>query len=267
MHTQSKYTLQLLRWAIVCTGLIFMTSCAVVRQDQVGVKRKLGRLTGRTIPPGVTLINPFTTTVLRLPNRTVNLEVELDLPSKEGLTIRAEVSILYHIDPTQVVKIISNSGLNYERTVILPVFRSAVADVSSRFFAKDMHTAQRAVIETEVQEHMSRVLSDRGFIVESVLMKRVQLPEGLSRAIEEKLQAEQESQRMEFILTREKLEAERRKIEAAGVRDAQRIINEGLTPLIIQYMSIEALRELSKSSNAKTIFIDSKSPFLINPDQ
>ncbi|WP_051295965.1 prohibitin family protein [Eisenibacter elegans] len=244
-----------------------MTSCAVVRQDQVGVKRKLGRLTGRIISPGVTLINPFTTTVLRLPNRTVNLEVELDLPSKEGLTIRAEVSILYHIDPTQAVKIVTNSGLNYERTVILPVFRSAVADVSSRFFAKDMHTAQRAVIEIEVQEHMSRVLSERGFIIESVLMKRVQLPAGLSRAIEEKLQAEQESQRMEFILTREKLEAERRKIEAAGVRDAQRIINEGLTPLIIQYMSIEALRELSKSNNTKTIFIDSKSPFLINPER
>lgn len=244
-----------------------MTNCAVIRQDQIGVKRKFGKISDAILQPGLRGINPFSTTILRLPTRTVNLEVRLDLPSKEGLTIQCEISILYRVIPEQAPKILAQSGENYENVLILPVFRSASADVSARFFAKDMHSSQRAVIENEVREQMMKILESRGFIIESVLMKSVRLPQGLSKAIEEKLQAEQEAQRMEFILNRERQEAERRKIEAQGIRDAQKIISEGLNPLIIQFKSIEAFKELANSPNTKVIISDGKTPMLINQNQ
>jgi regulator of protease activity HflC (stomatin/prohibitin superfamily) len=245
---------------------VFMTSCAVVRQDQIGVRRKFGKISNTILQPGMSSINPFATTIIRLPSRTVNLEVRLDLPSKEGLTIQSEISILYRIVPEEAPKILRQAGINYENVLILPVFRSASADVTARFFAKDMHSSQRAVIEQAIVEQMMKILEPRGFIIESVLMKSVRLPEGLSKAIEEKLQAEQQAQRMEFILNRERQEAERIKIQAEGIRDAQRIISESLSPMIIQFKSIEAFKELTNSPNSKVIITDGRTPLLINTE-
>ncbi len=110
---------------------------------------------------------------------------------------------------------------------------------------------------------MTERLEGRGIIIESVLMKSIKLPDGLSRAIEDKLEAEQRAQQMEFILDRERQEAQRKKVEAEGVRDAQMIITEGLNPMIIQFMSIEAFEKLAESDNTKVIITDGKSPFLI----
>jgi regulator of protease activity HflC (stomatin/prohibitin superfamily) len=114
---------------------------------------------------------------------------------------------------------------------------------------------------------MSEVLAERGFIIEEVLLKSIELPKELSMAIERKLKAEQESMEMEFILQIEKQEAERRRIEAEGNRDAQKILSEGLNEAIIKLRSIEAFRELSKSPNAKIIITDGKTPFLIQEDK
>lgn len=251
---------------LILFASILLSSCAIVRQDQIGVRRKFGKISDTILQPGMSSINPFSTTVIRLPSRTVNLEVRLDLPSKEGLTIQSEISILYRIVPAEAPKILKQAGINYEDVLILPVFRSASADVTARFFAKDMHSSQRAVIEQAIVEQMMNILEPRGFIIESVLMKSVRLPEGLSKAIEEKLQAEQDAQRMEFILNREKQEAERIKIQAEGIRDAQRIISESLTPMIIQFKSIEAFKELSNTPNSKIIITDGKAPMLINTE-
>jgi len=109
-------------------------------------------------------------------------------------------------------------------------------------------------------------LEGRGITIEAVLMKSIQLPASLATAIEAKLAAEQEAQRMEFVLQSEKLEADRKKIDAIGVRDAQKIITEGLNPMILQFKSIEAFKELSKSNNAKVIITDGKLPMLINDE-
>ncbi len=249
--------------AIVAIGAI-LSSCVTIRQDEIGVKRTFGKLQKRVSNPGLTFFNPFTTTVIKVPTRTVNLEVRMNIPSKEGLNITAELSILYRVKGKMATSVLENIGVNYEQSVILPVFRSAISDVSARFFAKDMHTGRRAEIEKEVQEHMQRLLEDRGFEIEAVLMKSIRLPDRLNQAIEEKLQAEQDAQRMEFVLDREKREAERLKIQAEGIRDAQRIITEGLNPLIIQFRSLEVMQELAKSPNTKIIITDGKTPYLIN---
>nr|MBI1231568.1 prohibitin family protein [Cytophagales bacterium] len=246
--------------------MVVMASCApgVVRQGEVGVKRKFGRLSEHTYGPGMYFYNPVFAKFIKAPIRTNNLEVFLNLPSREGLTIQSEISILYRIDDAALPKIITEVGVNYEEDMILPVFRSAAADISARFIAQDMHTAKRATIEQAIQERMVEVLEDRGFVIESVLMKSIRMPAGLSRAIEDKLTADQEAQRMEFVLQREEMEAKRRRIEAEGKRDAQKIIAEGLTKEIIELRSLETLSDLATSPSTKIIISDGKTPYFIS---
>ena len=250
---------------ILCLSAL-MTSCAVIRPGDVGIKRTLGKLKGKTKTQGVIFFNPFTSTIVRIPIRTVNKEIRLNLPSKEGLNVQAEISILYHIEEDKVSEIISTVGRKYEQTLILSTFRSASADVCARFFAKDMHSGQRGIIEKEIKTQMSKLLDGRGFVIEAVLLKSITLPQGLYAAIEAKLRAEQEAQQMTFILQREEKEADRKRIEAQGIRDAQLIIKEGITDENIKWKSLEVLKEISMSPNAKLILTDGKTPVLINGD-
>lgn len=250
-------------WSILA---LFLSSCAVVRPGSVGVKSTLGKLKPKVYEPGIVGVNPFVSRIIRVPTRTVNLEVRLNLPSKEGLNVNSEISILYHIESSKAPELIATVGEDYEDVMILSVFRSAAADVCSRFLAKDMHSGQRSVIEHQIRHHMDSLLVDRGFIIESVLLKSISLPPGLYDAIEGKLEAEQLAQRMEFELQREKLEAQRKKIEAQGVRDAQQVLAEGLSPEIIKWRSLEVLEKLASSPNAKLIITDGDAPVLINED-
>lgn len=250
---------------ILCLSAL-MTSCAVIRPGDVGIKRTLGKLKGKTKTQGIIFFNPFTSTIVRVPIRTVNKEIRLNLPSKEGLNVQAEISILYHIEEDKVSEIISTVGRKYEQTLILSTFRSASADVCARFFAKDMHSGQRGIIEKEIKTQMSKLLDGRGFVIEAVLLKSITLPQGLYAAIEAKLRAEQEAQQMTFILQREEKEADRKRIEAQGIRDAQLIIKEGITDENIKWKSLEVLKEISMSPNAKLILTDGKTPVLINGD-
>ncbi len=246
---------------------VVLSSCSIVRQGEVGIKRRMGKLGNKPISPGPVAYNPFTTRIIKVPTRTVNVEINSNLPSKEGLNVGSVISILYKIDPAYAPSVVENIGMNYEDVLITSVFRSAAADVCSRFFAKDMHTAQRAVIEQEISAQMRSILKNRGFEIEAVLLKTIQLPAGLARAVEEKLEAEQDAQRMEFLLQREKLEAQRKLVEAQGIRDAQKVITEGLNAQILQWQSIEAFKELSKSPNTKIIMTNGSTPFLIEPNK
>ena len=153
-----------------------------------------------------------------------------------------------------------------ERILILSTFRSAAADVCAQFYAKDMHSGKRSEIEAEIKETMTKLLEGRGVIIEAILLKSISLPSGLYSAIEAKLKAEQAAQQMEFVLDRERKEAERKKVEAEGIRDAELIIKEGITDENIEWKSLEVFRELSKSNNAKIIITDGTTPMIINND-
>jgi regulator of protease activity HflC (stomatin/prohibitin superfamily) len=246
-------------------GSFFLTSCAVVRQNELGVKRRNGVVNETVKGPGMYGVGPFSK-MIKIPVSTINLAINADLPTKEGLTVLSEMSILYRIDQANAVNLLKNVGENYESVLIQPVFRSVVRDVSARFMAKDLHTAERATIEKTIQQDMDKYLAKRGILIEGVLLKSVKLPKELTMAIEERLRAEQEAFRMQFVLDRERQEAERRKLEAEGIRDAQAIISEGLNPLLIQWRSIEAFKELSKSTNSKIIITDGRTPMLIQPN-
>jgi prohibitin 1 len=258
-----SHSLSLRATALTVCLMVLLSGCAIIRPGEVGIKVTLGKIKDKIHQPGVVGYNPFVSQVQRMPTRTVNREVKLNLPSKEGLNVSAEISILYHIMPEEAAKVLAGVGKDYEEVLILSVFRSAAADVSARFMAKELHSGQRAVIEEEIRGHMDSIVAHRGFKIESVLLKSIGLPPGLYSAIENKLEAEQIVKRKEFELQQEEVEAARKRIEAAGVRDAQKILSEGLTPSIIQWRSLEVLQQLSSSPNTKTIITDGKAPVLI----
>jgi regulator of protease activity HflC (stomatin/prohibitin superfamily) len=272
--------------------MVIVNSCTIVTPSQVGVKTTLGKIKGKIRQPGPVFYNPFISKVMTINVRTMNLMIKENLPSKEGLTILSESSILYHIEPDDVQKIIRETGLSFEENIIMPVFRSAASDVCSRYYAKDMHSAKRSEIESEIQKRLSEVCGPKGFVIESVLLKSITLPDGLTKSIESKLEAEQEALRMEFVLERQKKEVERQiieiegqkktniiqaearaestKIEAEGNAKAIEIeakankvandmLNSSLTPNILKLNQIEAFEKLSTSPNAKTIITDGKS--------
>jgi prohibitin 1 len=275
--------------------ILLFSSCAVIHQDEVAVKRTLGKLNDNVYHSGATLFNPFISRMIRVPLNTINLEINVGLPSKEGLTVQSEISILYRVKTSEVHNILQNTGLNYQGVLILPVFRSASADVCSEFDAKDMHSAKRAAIEHKIKDRMMQVLEPKGFIIESVLLKSITLPQGLYKAIEEKLEAEQDAQRMEFLKEKEKREAERKVLQAEGDKNSKIIAAEGqkrifeleaegranaikteadanakanamleksLTPQILKFKQIDAFRSLSTSPNTKTIITDGKTPLI-----
>lgn len=248
----------------VSLTVLFLSSCAIIRPGEVGMKQRVGKIQPKVTKGGMIVFNPFISKVIKIPVRTINREVTIDLPSKEGLTIRSQISILYRIKANMAQKVVEDIGLNYDM-IITSVFRSAASDVCANFYAKDMHSGFRDSIERKVANKMNYILGDKGFEIEAVLLKSITLPPGLARAIEEKLEAEQQAQRMEFVLLTEKKEAERKLIEAEGTRDAQKALSEGLTDQILQLRSIEALREFAKSNNMKLIITDGKTPVFLTP--
>ena len=236
---------------------IELQACTVIRQGEVGVKRRLGKIDPQYVEQGPKGYNVLTTRILKVPTRTMNIEVKPDLPSKEGLTIRSEISILYRIKPEAAPKIVQGIGLNYESEVILPVFRSSAADITAKFLAKDMHSGERAIIESAIRKQMVDILDPKGFVIDNVLLKSIALPGGLARTIEEKLQAEQEAQRMEFVKEREKRDAERRIIEAEGKKEIARIQAEGeKNAAIIQAEARKRMFEIEAEGKANAMGIE-----------
>jgi regulator of protease activity HflC (stomatin/prohibitin superfamily) len=284
-----------MKYTSILLLLVLTSGCAVINPGQVGVKRTLGKLSSKVSQPGPVLFNPFISKVIRLNVGTMNLSIKENLPSKEGLTILSESSILYHIKAADVPKIIQETGLTFEDNLILPVFRSAASDVCSRYYAKDMHSAKRHEIEKEIQIRLAEVCDAKGFVIEEVLLKSITLPAGLTESIETKLQAEQEALRMEFVLDRQKKEVERQIIEAEGAKKtnviqaearaesmrieaegsaksieikakankaANEMLNSSITPNILKLNEIEAFVKLATSPNAKTVITDGKGSVL-----
>ena len=175
MNTKNFFKSILLFLAVVT-----LASCATIREGEVGVKRTFGKYSNTPYTQGLKVFNPLSSRIIKISTQTENLEVGLSIPSKEGLTIMSEVSILYNIDGKKVPELLRNIGPDYERNVILPVFRSAVADVTSRFYAKDMHTGERATIEKAIREQMMVLMDGKGIEVEAVLLKSIQLPSSLA---------------------------------------------------------------------------------------
>lgn len=221
----------------------------VVPAGYVGVIDVFGHVSPTSLSSGIHFVNPLANVVL-MPIRTQEDKETMSVPSKEGLTIELEISALFHLDPAQAVTTYKTVGRNYVDVIFIPQMRAAARGVTGGSEAKALYTSEREGLGQSIQQHLEALVNPRGIIVENVLLRKVTLPRTVSDAIEQKLKAEQESERMKFINQREELEADRKRIEAKGTRDSQAIISETLTPQYLHYLWIKTL-----SDNENVIYV------------
>ena len=246
--------------------LLFVTiifqECAIIRPGEIGIKQTLGKIKGKPIVQGVKWYNPFASRIVRINVRTVECFNTLPLPTKEGLSVNTEISLLYHVKPEAANDVYLKFGANYQEVMVLSNFRATAREISARFYAKELYATERDKVEKAIADELKSDIEQYGFVVDAVLLKDIILPPQMVQAIQDKVNAEQASLKMEFVITQQQKEAERRIIEAEGIKKAQDIINSSLTDKLLQYNHIEMLKSLSSSQNAKIIMTDGKGPIL-----
>jgi prohibitin 1 len=239
----------------VAFSLSALFSClTVVPAGHVGVVDFFGKVSPSTLKAGINLVNPLAR-VIKMSVKTQETKAEMDVPSKEGLSVQLEVSLIYHLDPEKAAEVYRTVGRDFEHVLLEPQFRSVSRGVTAGFEAKALYTSERELLASEILDHLKKLVEPRGVAVESTPLRRVGLPQRLSQSIEEKLRAEQESQRMEFILSKERQEAERKRIEAQGIADFQTIVARGISEQLLRWKGIEATEHLATSQNAKMVIV------------
>ena len=244
----------LLLAAIVLLALAAGSSVSCVRTGHVGVVTMFGRVTGRTMPEGMHLVNPLAR-VHELDIKTQEIKERAAVPSREGLTMGIEASVLYHLQPEMAADVYQKVGTGYADVLLVPNFRSAIRSVTAANTASSLYSDAREGIAGRILADLQQQVGSRGIVIEHVLLRDLQLPDTLKNAIEAKQQAEQEAQRMEFVLLKEQQEAERKRVEASGIKDFQNIVSEGISDKLLEWKGIEATVELSKSPNAKIVVV------------
>lgn len=245
-------------------GVIFSV-IRVVPAGHVGVVDFFGRVSPRFLQSGINFVNPLAG-VISFSVRTQEEKETMSVPSKEGLTISLDISVLYKLDPAKAVEVYKTIGIDYKDVVLVPQFRAAARGVTVSHEAKALYTSEREMLGQAIFDSLKNLVAERGIMIERVLLRAITLPTTVSLAIEQKLKAEQEAERMKFVLQREQLEAERKRVEAAGIRDAQAIINQSLTSQYLHYLWINTLNQ---NPNVIYVATEANMPLFraINPDE
>jgi len=252
--------------AIGVIGIIAQ-SVVSIPAGHVGLKDLFGKISDNTLRPGIHLVNPLYN-IRAMDVRTQEITETANVPSKEGMNVTLDLSILCRLDETQAPEVYRSIGINYARVFIIPQLRAKVRGATTNYEAKALYTAQREDIVRTILDELGPVFAERGVILEKVLLRSVTLPPTLANAIELKLQSEQEAERMRFVLDRETQEANRKRIEAEGIRDFQTIVSEGINEDLLRWKGIEATEKLAGSDNAKIVIVGGKDglPLILNTD-
>jgi regulator of protease activity HflC (stomatin/prohibitin superfamily) len=243
---------------LVVLAAALLAAFRVVPGGTVGVQILFGRIDEAVLTEGLNVVNPLKQVRL-LSVRTHELFEHADVPSKEGLTVGLEVSALYHLEASAAPMVVRTLGPDYEKVYMVPLLRSVIRGATVNHEAKDLYTSGREVIAQEMQEALHGMLAERGIVLERVLLRKIVLPAMVQEAINSKLAAEQEAQRMRFVLQKETQEAERKRVEATGIADFQRIVSQGISEPLLKWKAIEVASELSKSPNTKLVLLGDKS--------
>ena len=239
---------------LVLVLLLGSTSTSCVKTGHVGVVTMFGRVTGRTMAEGIHLVNPVAR-VHELDIKTLEIKERASVPSREGLIMGVEASVLYHLQPDRAAEVFRTIGSSYAEVLLIPNFRSAIRAVTATNTASSLYSDARESIARQIMSDLQAQVQPRGVVIENVLLRDLQLPDTLKQAIEAKQQAQQEAQRMEFVLQREKQESERKRVEAQGIKDFQNIVTEGISEKLLEWKGIEATIELARSTNAKVVVV------------
>jgi regulator of protease activity HflC (stomatin/prohibitin superfamily) len=248
--------LRLIGLGIIAFVLVILLFSSITRVDtgHVGVLTLFGRVTGETLGEGIHLINPLKTNN-EMSVQTQTIKESASVPSSEGLMMALDTSLIFHLNPDRAAEVFQKIGADYQDKVVENQLRSAIRESTASHTANALYTGEREIVAKQIQERISEDLAKRGITVEAVLLRDIQLPATLKASIEAKQQAEQEALAMNFRLQKETQEAQRKRIEAAGVRDFQQIVAQGITPSLLEWKGIEATENLAKSANSKVVVI------------
>jgi regulator of protease activity HflC (stomatin/prohibitin superfamily) len=221
----------------------------------VGVVDFFGVVSEQTLRAGINLVNPMAN-VVKYSIQTQEQKETMQVLSREGLTIGLEISALYRLNPDSAARVYKTvAGGDYETIILIPQMRSICRSVTASFQASALYSTERERLGASIQEELAKTVAPRGVTIENTPIRNVALPVQLTEAIEQKQKADQESQRMEFILTKEKQEADRKRIEAKGIADFQTIVAAGISENLLRWKGIEATEKLASSQNTKVIIV------------
>jgi regulator of protease activity HflC (stomatin/prohibitin superfamily) len=237
---------------------------------KVGVQSLYGSVQDNVLESGLRVVNPLMDVTIfetRTQNYTMSAvhnegdqqgDDAIRVLSNDGLEVIIDLTVLYRISPTDAPKIYKQIGENYTDKIVRPVTRTRIRDNAVYYDAIALYSTKRNEFQQRIRKSIEADFKTRGLILEQLLIRNINLPNSVKKTIESKINAEQDAQKMTFVLQKEKQEAERKRVEAQGIADYQRIISSGLTDKQLQYEQIKAQKEIATSNNAKVIFMNGK---------
>jgi len=256
-----------------------LTSCFVqINTGFVGVKSLFGRVQSETLSSGLSFVNPLVE-VTQIETRTLNYTMSgiqtegkiqgddaIKVLTADGLEVTIDLSVLYRVVPDQAPRLIRETGSDFEDKIVRPITRTRIRDNAVYYEAVALYSTRRDEFQSRIFKSIENDFRIRGLFLENLLVRNISLPASVKAAIERKIEAEQEAQKMQFVLQKEKQEAERKRVEAQGIADYQQIISASLSDRQLQYEQIKAMTQLAGSANAKIIVMPSKgnTPLIID---
>lgn len=262
--------------AIAALGLIFACT-EQIQPGQVGVKTLFGKVQSDILTEGLNFINPMID-VVNFDTRTQNYTMSavhdegdkvgddaIRVLSADGLEVTFDLTVLYRLDAAKTPEILQTIGREIAEKIVRPITRTKIRDYASSYDAVSLYSSKREEFQAKVFEGITKEFQQRGLILENILVRNVTLPASVKQAIEAKINAEQESQKMRYVLEKEKQEADRKRVEAQGIADYQKILTSSLSDKLLQFEQIKAQKELANSPNAKVVIMGSgkSAPILI----
>jgi regulator of protease activity HflC (stomatin/prohibitin superfamily) len=249
---------------LVVFGLL--TACfKQIDAGAVGVQKLFGKVSDGILESGLNIVNPLVD-VVEVNSRTQNYTMSsihdegiksgddaIRVLSNDGLEVIIDLTVLYHVNTNDAPRIVREIGTNYEEVIVRPVSRTKIRDNAVFYPAIDLYSIKREEFQRRIYRDIDSLFRQRGLALEQLLIRNITLPTSVRQTIESKINAEQDAQKMQFVLLKEKQEAERKRVEAQGIADYQRILSLGLNDKMLQYEQIKAMKELSLSQNTKVI--------------
>jgi len=258
---------------------IFSSMFKQIDAGKVGVQSLYGSVQPDVLDSGLHLINPLldvTDFDIQTQNYTMSAvhgegaqegDDAIRVLSNDGLEVVIDLTVLYRITPTDAPKIFKQIGVNYTDKIVRPVTRTRIRDNAVYYDAVALYSTKRDEFQQRIFKSIEEDFKARGLVLEQLLIRNINLPISVKASIESKINAEQDAQKMTFVLQKEKQEAERKRVEAQGIADYQRIISTGLTDKQLQYEQIKAQKEIATSPNTKIIFMGKGSAPVILSDK
>jgi regulator of protease activity HflC (stomatin/prohibitin superfamily) len=257
------------RTAGLALAVVGIASASVKQIDagHVGVQSLFGKVQGNVLTSGLNVVNPFVevhTFDIKTQNYTMSsISTEGDktgddairVLSADGLEVIIDLTILYSVIPSEASNIYREIGVDYKNVIVRPITRTKIRDNAVYYDAVNLYSKQRDEFQAKIFASIEKDFKVRGLVLEQLLVRNITLPPSVKAAIESKINAEQDAQKMQFVLQKEKQEAERKRVEAQGIADYQRIINSEITDKLLQYESIKAQKEIALSPNSKVIIM------------